>query len=220
MGRGQKREVCLPQRRKRGEARGAGLDLLRVAVDEVESKVSRRRDCKGGGKPVEKGVTPPRERGSDAHRGREALVVADGLGEDGVAEGEVEEVARERLLRRARLRASQADRLEGGDVRGWRRWLWLWPSGSGSGSGSGLWPLPIRRVDFGGLGAGHFFRGGGARDECHEGNHAGVGDSDGRLLDRRAHFQPPELSLVRRVASICVAGLSAAALGLGSAVER
>ena len=111
MGRGQKREVCLPQRRKRGEARGAGLDLLRVAVDEVESKVSRRRDCKGGGKPVEKGVTPPRERGSDAHRGREALVVADGLGEDGVAEGEVEEVARERLLRRARLRASQADRV-------------------------------------------------------------------------------------------------------------
>ena len=111
--------MCLPQRRKRGEARGAGLDLLRVAVDEVESKVSRRRDCKGGGKPVEKGVTPPRERGSDAHRGREALVVADGLGEDGVAEGEVEEeVARERLLRRARLRASQADRLEGGDVRG------------------------------------------------------------------------------------------------------
>jgi len=37
--------------------------------------------------------------------------VADGLGEDGVAEGEVEaEAARERLLRRANLRASQADR--------------------------------------------------------------------------------------------------------------
>ena len=57
---------------------------------------------------------------------------------------------------------------------------------------------------------------GAARDECHEGNHVGAG----RLIDRRAHFQPPESSLVTRVASICTAGLSAAALGLGIAVER